>query len=240
MRCTRRPHRRFFIKHLILSSVSGALILALGLFIQSEEVASSSKLMKFRMPAMMRIIPKDVRAPQQKDQTIFRNFDFNIVNEANDFSKGADARAVNPIKETSLDYSAILPKRLTPTSNGGDIATQIFDHTMTNLLNSGLVKNSSLGKAVKSVEKTMKAEVNLGGSGEGSTQHQVKFAVQTTQTKASMEYSGYTNAVLSYSVANRSTNLEVYETLGKDSRVVYHHSNSPDENRDTVSLRLNF
>ncbi len=86
----------------------------------------------------------------------------------------------------------------------------------------------------------MKAEVELGGSEPESIQHNIKFQMKATQTRASMEYRGLTNADLSYSVAGRSTDLEIFEPISADSKLVYSHSNRPDEKRDMLSLRLNW
>jgi hypothetical protein len=64
--------------------------------------------------------------------------------------------------------------------------------------------------------------------------------MKASQTKASMEYRGLTNADLSYSIVARSTDLEIFEPLSQDSKLVYSHSNRPDEKRDMISLRLDW
>jgi hypothetical protein len=163
---------------------------------------------------------------------------FRLATDASDFSKGFDVRAVDPIESKGFDYSKILPSSLSPISTSGEVAAQIFDYSVANFFNQDHIRNTSLGRAAKSVEKTMKAEVALGRETPDSTQHNLRFQMKATQSKASMEYRGFTHADLSYSVATRSTDLEIYENFGKNSQLIFHHSARPDEKRDILSIRL--
>ncbi len=243
---------KLFAKHLLLATSFLVVTFSLGFFMHDEEVASSWRLVKPRDPAMMRVNPAIV-GPKARSHmehvatghTLLEDGEiaiekFSLVTSASDFSRGVDARSVNPVEAKGIDYSKILPASLSPVSNGEDVAAQIFDHSVSNFFNQDHIRNTSIGRAAKSVEETMKAEVALGGDEPDATQHNLKFQMKATQTKASMEYRGVTNAELSYSVANRSTDLEIFEPIGENSRVVYHHSARPDEKRDVLSLRLNF
>lgn len=243
---------KLLAKHLLLATSFLVVTFSLGFFIHDEEVASSWRLVKPRTPAMMRVNPA-VFGPKARSNAekiasgdVLLGVDeralekFSLVTDASDFSRGVDARSVNPVESRGIDYSKILPASLSPVANGEDVAAQIFDHSVSSFFNQDHIRNTSIGRAAKSVEETMKAEVALGGDEPDSTQHNLKFQMKATQTKASMEYRGITNAELSYSVASRSTDLEIFEPLGENSRLVYHHSARPDEKRDVLSLRLNF
>jgi len=243
---------KLLAKHLLLATAFLVVTFSLGFFLHDEEVASSWRLVKPRDPAMMRVNPA-IFGPKARshaenvatgdvllkegEQALEK---FSLVTDASDFSRGLDARSVNPVQSRGIDYSKILPASLSPVANGEDVAAQIFDHSVSNFFNQEHIRNTSIGRAAKSVEETMKAEVALGGDEPESTQHNLKFQMKATQTKASMEYRGITNAELSYSVTSRSTDLEIFEPLGENSRLVYHHSTRPDEKRDVLSLRLNF
>lgn len=250
---SKRSSVSLLAKHVVLSIVFLSVTLSLGFFVHDEEVASSLQLVKPRDPAMMRVNPA-VLGPRsrshaesvatghlllEENETALEKF--GLVTDASDFSRGLDARAVDRIESKGVDFSKILPASLAPVTDGGDVAAQILDHSVSNFFKQEHIRNTSFGRAAKTVEETMKAEVDLGGGEEpDSTQHNLKFQMKATQTKASMEYRGFTNADLSYSVTNRSTDLEIYEPIGESSRLVYHHSARPDEKRDVLSIRLNF
>lgn len=160
-----------------------------------------------------------------------------------DFSRGLDASAIQPIgslrEMNSGDISMIIPASdLQPTSDGSKVAVKIIDHSLSNFFNSPAVRTSDLGRTAVRVEKHMESDIALGGGSPHSIQHNVKFAMRPTQTRAIIEYTGVTNAQLTYNAASSIVDLEVKERIAAFSTdFVYNHINMPSDTRNTVSLR---
>ncbi|CAN5584726.1 hypothetical protein BH10BDE1_BH10BDE1_34380 [soil metagenome] len=195
-----------------------------------------------RDPAMMRVNPKvhSVLDLSSIDEAVKHELALGLVTRTRDFSRGVDARNVVRVQELGLDYGLILPASLSPASDAGGISAQILDRSMTSFFNIASIKNSFVGRTAETVEKKMKTEIALGGSEPDSIQHNLKFQMKASEARASMEYRGITNADLSYSIASRKTNLEIYEKLTNGSNLVYTHSDEPSDRRDVVSLRLHW
>lgn len=158
------------------------------------------------------------------------------------FEKGLDVSVIQPIESLrtikSEDVAMMIPHRdLTTGADGSLVATRILDHSLSNFFNSPAVRNSDFGKTAHTVEKSMESEAAFGGSEEGSVQHKLKFAMKAIETKAQLEYSGVTNAQLSYNIAQSKMDLEVHEQVASNTRVVFNHIDQPDDRRETLSLR---
>ncbi len=201
-----------------------------------------------RRPAMMRVTPI-VHRPTYSSRLEAVMFDaapekprleLGLATRVGDFSRGADMRNVQRVRELAADYSMIIPSRLSPVSDVGGISSQLLDHSLTAFLNQDMIKKSFIGRTADTVEKKMKAEVALGGSEPDSVRHNLKFQMKASEAKASMEYRGLTNCDLSYSVNSRKTNLEIFEKLGEASNLVFTHSEQPADRRDVVSLRMHW
>lgn len=165
---------------------------------------------------------------------------FGLTRSANDFSRGLNIATIQRVEPEGFIYAAILPPSLSPASDSASVATQIIDHSVSNLMKQETFRNSFVGKAATTVEETMRADVNFGGSEPEDTKHNVKFQMKATDAKAKMEYTGLTNAEVSYSVAHRQVDVEVYEPLTTNSKIVFSHSNKPTETQDMLSLKLNW
>jgi hypothetical protein len=158
-----------------------------------------------------------------------------------DYSRGLDATAIQPVESLrdvrSEDIALIIPADLRPTSNGGTIAAQILDHSLSSFFNSSAVKHSDLGRTAHQVEKKMEGEASFGGNAEGSVKHNFKFGMKAAQAKAQLEYTGITNAQLSYQLAQSTMNFEVSEKLAPTTRLVFNHIAKPGDITDMVSMR---
>ena len=204
-----------------------------------------------RLPAMMRVNPlvhrpgagsaleKIALKEEMLDLSVDDN-DFALVTRSGDFKKGADGRGVQAVREMARDYSMIIPATLSPVSDVGGVSMQIVDHSINAFFNQASIKNSFVGRAAETVEKKLKAEVVLGGAEPDSLKHNIKFQLKASETKASMEYRGLTNCDLSYSVASRKANFEIYEPISKSSNLVFTHSDAPSDRRDILSLRMHW
>lgn len=215
----------------------------------STALASVGEIM--RSPAMMRMSPM-VYAPKSPidkidvdEETLDLSSDdederFALSTRTDDFTKGVDGRQVTAIHEIAQDYSMIIPASLSPVSDAAGVSMQIVDHSITEFFNQASVKDSFVGRAAETVEKTMKAEVEIGGSEPESIKHNIKFQVKAAETKASMEYRGLTNCDVSYSVSSRKTDVEIFEELARGSNLVFTHSDTPSDRRDLLSLRMHW
>jgi hypothetical protein len=159
-----------------------------------------------------------------------------------DFSKGLDASLIHPMVSkrdyNSNDVAQVIPNDLQATSDVGSVATQILDHSLNNFFNSPAVRNSDFGRSATHVEKSMEGNVAFGGETPHSIRHSFKFAMKATQAKALIEYTGVTNAQLSYSAASQKADLEVKEKLvALNTQVVYNHVAGPGDQTDMLSLR---
>lgn len=250
-------NRKHMAMHAIAFLTFAGGILALSILVNGANggvsgqlSASTSKDSSDRSPAMLRFpfartaqsvlksigsvlhcTKKESPAPLQR---------FGLGNPANDFSRGLNVATVQRVEPVGFNYAAILPPSLAPATDGANVATQILDHSVSNLMKQETFRNSFVGKAATTVEETMRADVNFGGHEPESTKHNLKFQMKATDAKAKMEYTGLTNAEVSYSVARRQVDVEVYEPLSTDSKIVFSHSNKPSETQDMLSLRLNW
>lgn len=161
-----------------------------------------------------------------------------------DFSKGLNLKVIKPIRSMRAmqaeDIARIIPEDLTPTSNSGQIAAQILDHSLSNFFNSDTVRNSEWGRAAHEVEQKMESNIAFGGNEPESVTHSFKFAMRAAQTKALIEYSGLMNAQISYTISQQKMNFEVHEKLASQTQVVFNHINSRDDRTDMFSLRWNW
>lgn len=194
-----------------------------------------------RQPAMMRVSPTIIPYVSPLKETSTESVNrFGLTSRTGNFAKGVDNRGVVEVKELARDYSMILPTNLAPVKDVSGVSMQIVDHTINAFFNQPEIKNTFVGRAAETVEKKLKTEVSLGGNEPDSVQHNIKFQLKASETKASMEYRGLTNCDLSYSVAAQKTNLEIFEPLSQRSNLVFTHSDTPSDRRDVLSLRMNW
>ncbi len=154
-----------------------------------------------------------------------------------DFSRIAQ---IFPDSLSTQDVSMVIPTDIPATATGGQVASHIADKSMQSYFNSESFKSTNLGKTSHSVEKSIQQDVTIGGSSPDSIQHNFKFDMQAAQQTARINYSGYTNAQLSYKASGQELNFEVYRNLAKNMKLAYNHINSPNDQRDVVSLHLGF
>lgn len=208
-----------------------------------------SRQLDSRKPAMMRLIPRVVggkfvsraEAAVLAPATSTRpELSLGLASRSNDFSRGTDPRHIKRVRELGINFGQILPSHLSPVTDAGSVSAQIFDHSVSAFFKNDAIKNSFVGRTAETVEKKMKAEVELGGVEPDSLKHNIKFQVKASETKASMEYRGLMSADLSYSIGSQRTNFEIHEELSELTNLVYSHVNEPNDRRDILSLRMNW
>ncbi len=148
---------------------------------------------------------------------------------------------VFPYEDISYaDVSRLVPTDIPATASGGQVASQIADKGMQAYFNSDSFKSTSIGKTSHSVEKSLKQDVTIGGSEPDAIKHNFRFNMQATQAKAMLDYTGYTNAQLSYKASGQELNLEIFRQLTQSMKIAYNHINNPTDQRDVVSLKFGF
>lgn len=143
-------------------------------------------------------------------------------------------------QEKSLDVAKFVPMNLTPTENSGLVFSKIADHSMQSLMNSPEFKNTRFGQTASTVEHSLKQEVVFGGQEENGVKHKINFQVQAFQAAATIDYTGYTNARLTYQASTADLGLEVYKKLNSKRDLVLSHNMRPDQRLSQVSVRWNF
>ncbi len=159
-----------------------------------------------------------------------------------DFSKGFNITAIEPISAmtsvTSDDISKIIPAHALVANAQGDVAGQIIDHSVSNFFNSDRVRNSPVGRTAHQIEKSMEGDLSFGGSQPASVKHSLKFAMRATQTRAQVEYSGYTTAQVTYSIVHEEMNVEVREPVkALNTQLVFNHIASKTDRTQIMSFR---
>ncbi len=155
-----------------------------------------------------------------------------------DFSRIA---LIHPYEDiTYADVSRVVPTDIPASASGGQVASQIADRSVQAYFNSESFKATNIGKTSHSVEQSLKQDLTIAGSSPDAVQHNFKFNMQATQAKAMIDYTGFTNAQLSYKASKQELNFEVFRNLTQTMKVAYNHINSPNDQRDVVSLRYGF
>jgi hypothetical protein len=181
--------------------------------------------------------------PYALRSSLIKNFDF--APQAFDFSKGFDGADIQPIQSdrgaNSADVAKVIPANMQPTTDQTKVASQILDHSVSAFFDSDAIKRSDMGRTAKQVEQSMQTEQSFGSGEPNSIKHSVKFSMKATESRADIEYTGLTNAQMTYYVAQTKTNLEVREPVkALGTNLVYNNIISPGETRNTLSVRWAF
>ena len=160
-----------------------------------------------------------------------------------DFTRGLNLAIIQPIRSLNYtsanDVSRMIPaKDMVSGSEGGRVASQILDQSLTTFFNSPVFRNSDFGRSAVRVQKSMEGNVAIGGTRPNSTKHEFNFAMQPAQARAFVKYRGVANAELSYQAAGSTVNFEVNERVEAfRSHIVYAHTVKPGDSIDSVSMR---
>ncbi|MES2854744.1 MAG: hypothetical protein V4692_02720 [Bdellovibrionota bacterium] len=156
-----------------------------------------------------------------------------------DFSRGMDASVIQPMSSMNdLDMTKIMPSDMDPRWNMTQASGRILDHSLSNFFNSDSVRNSSLGRSAHQIDQSMSGGVSMGGIEPDTITHEVKFQMRASQARAQLEYSGLTNAQLSYQAVDSKLDLEVREEVALiGTQVVYNHIAQNGDNTDMLSMR---
>lgn len=148
-----------------------------------------------------------------------------------------DEVAEGSLSETISDK--ILPKNMTSVDNSQSVVSKIVDNSLMYWWDNSSLKRSAAGRAVTTIEKKMKAEVDLGSS-DSEVDHKLSFRVLAAQALAKLEYTGWFKAALNYDARSSTAEAEVLENLQNNKDLVITHSVTRGENKSQLSLRWNW
>jgi hypothetical protein len=161
--------------------------------------------------------------------------------EPTNYARGLDLSIIQPVLSTRgihfSDVANVIPTDLDPSDQNG-IGRRILNNTVTRAINSDSIRNSSLGRTAVSVQNSMQGGVSVGTRSPNSVQHEFRIAADPMQALARINYSGLTNAQLSYRATESKMDFEWREPVAAiDTDIVFNHVNAPGERRELMSLR---
>jgi hypothetical protein len=131
-----------------------------------------------------------------------------------------------------------------PTDSSNMVVNKIIDNSVMYWWDNSGIKNTRMGQAVETAQNKMRADVNLGSTGNDSsqneTQHKLSLRVLAAQALAKIEYFGWFKAAFKYDMKNSVAETEVYENLANNKDLVVSHAVSRDEAKSQVSFRWNW
>lgn len=157
-----------------------------------------------------------------------------LVMPSSDFAVGAFSKK---------DFQKkVLPKSLTSADSSQTVVAKIIDNSLAYWWDHSEIKQSSIGQTATKIEENMKAEVDLGASGDAGekTDHKISLKVLAMQALAKIQYIGWTKAEINYDAKAAKAEVEVLENLSNNKDLVISHSFTAVENKSQVSLRWNW
>ncbi len=159
-----------------------------------------------------------------------------------DFSRGMDVSKITPVNSlrtiTSEDVGQMIPTDMEPGADSSTLTSRILDQSVRTMLASEAVKRSSFGQTASKVQSAMQTNITVAARSPNSVNHQVNFAVRPAQTQAVLNYSGLTNAQLSYRALESKMDFEWREAVSAlDTDVVFNHIDMPGDRKEVMSLR---
>lgn len=136
----------------------------------------------------------------------------------------------------------VLPKSLTAADSSQSVVAKIIDNSLSYWWENSEMKNSAIGQTATKIEENMKAEVDLGVSGNSSdrTDHKLSLKLLAMQALAKIQYIGWTRAEINYDAKAAKAEVEVLENLSNNKDLVISHSFTANENKSQLSLRWNW
>ena len=155
------------------------------------------------------------------------------------YSKVLDFSHIVPVKMGSTFTAAdFIPMDLQPTRNVGKVANRIIDHAMNHLSKHEMFRSSTLVRTAEDLNQFVDTKIELGS--EKGVKQDLRLQLRPFETQAKLAYSGHFNADLSYQVSSDTLSLEVYQKLGRDSRVALQHKKDREQTYNGVAVELTF
>lgn len=132
-------------------------------------------------------------------------------------SQEIDLRAVGQLHyalKQRLNVAMYIPTNMRATTSQSRVAGQILGHSLENMVKDGRFADIGWLNAIGNFENAFSTRLEIGKSksadGAKTAQkvnHEMQFNLRPVQSAATIEYQGYVNARMAYSVANQSVDL---------------------------------
>lgn len=129
---------------------------------------------------------------------------------------------------------------MSPAEKNSQVFGRIADQSVSSLINSPEFRSSALGNVTTEVEKNVKKEVVVRGSGPSGIEHKFNVQLQAFQSTAKVEYRGLASVNLAYRMSDSIVDLEISEPLSKTQKLTLAHSAGPLERISQIRLSWGF
>jgi len=163
---------------------------------------------------------------------------------------GVDGETISPeliatynavkAQEKPLNMCDYVPTNMTATDSAGSVFSHIADKTASTYFGSEAFRSMPIGGAATQMEKTMKADVVIGGNQPNEIQHKFNFNVEAFQALAKVQYTGIADAAIKYYALQSKLSFEISEKLGLRKDLVFGQDFSPADRLSQVSFRMRF
>lgn len=188
-------------------------------------------------------LPVD-RAPSSIDHAVM------ALTQPSKIFYGVDGETISPeliatynavkAQEKPLNMCDYVPTDMTATANSGLIFSRIADKSASTYFGSAAFRSMPIGGAATQMEKSMKADVVLGGNSPEEIQHKFNFNVEAFQALAKIQYTGITNAAIMYYAFQSKMSLEVSEKVFGSKDLVLAQDFGHSDSLSRVSFRWGF
>lgn len=147
-------------------------------------------------------------------------------------------------KITSGDVQKIIPLDLRPSKDVEYVAGKVGDRAFQTFMKTPAMQDSSVGRTAQKVESSMKAEMNLPGTGgddgEKSVDHKIGFSILALQAIARMTYTGWVNAELNLDARENATIFQISEKVWNNKQMTLSHTSTSYQGLSALGLRWSF
>jgi hypothetical protein len=127
------------------------------------------------------------------------------------------------------DVARVIPTNMGATNDGKQVEKQVLDHSMQSLMKSKVITNNQIAKAAQSLQENFNPSMSFGGTEPNDVQHKINFKVMAFQKQAQLHYTGYLNAVATYSASDNNLNVTVSEDLTRTTHLQLVHESVTDQ-----------
>lgn len=140
--------------------------------------------------------------------------------------------------ELRMSVADFVPANLSESDSELEVARQIIGHSLEKWLSSAEIANGALGEAVRAVDQPLSGSVAV--KSDSGVVHKVSMNVTAARSIASVSYSGWVDATVAYQISSQTLGVEVSREIGSNQKVVFNHTDHPDETRDIIGLQMSW
>lgn len=140
--------------------------------------------------------------------------------------------------ELRMTVADFVPSNMSESDSEMEVARQIIGHSLEKWFSSAEIANGALGEAIRAVDQPLSGSMAV--KSETGVVHKVSMNVIAARSIASVSYSGWVNASVAYQVSSQTFGVEVSRNLSSTQKLVFNHTDHPDETRDIVGLQMSW